>query len=523
MKKKMRAYHKKKQINQKSRRSKIFYILALFLLLFVIAIFMNRTRVRVPFFPNTGGSPYVTTNGTSLMLNGQPFQFTGFNAYNLGTDPGINAGCGAPSSNIDALFSKLRPNSVVRVWAFQGSITTNVKNKQTDWTGLDRVVNTAQKDGIKLDLVLGDQAGTCDDGHWKDTAWYSGGYTKAVNDYGNGLTPIPYLDYVKLVVSRYKDSTAIAFWEPINEPEASDCQGATGSACYGKQTCNEPAAKTALRSFFDAVGGAIKSIDPNHLVSSGVIGGGQCGAQFEDYQYVHASPGIDVATYHDYGSDNTPIPGDQYNGLQKRLNQMKLINKPLIVEEAGMNAMDNSTSCVSLASRSAEMKAKMDAQFAAGIAGFMPWALSEGTSTVCNYDIGTNDPVLALVHDYPVSMGTTVAPSGTMYSATPFPTPTPLATPTPDTQAPTVPLNFTVNSPTQVTLSWGASTDPAGVTRYDIFRNDNYFTSTTGTSITITSLAPSTTYTFFVKGKNAAGYSSVSSNRVTYTTSSSQQ
>src|SRR5258708_4540772 len=238
----------------------------------------------------------------------------------------------------------------------------------------------------------------------------------------------------------YKDSTAIAIWEPIKEPEASDCQGATGSACYAKLTCDEPNAKVALRSFFDAVGGTIKSIDPNHLVSSGVIGGGQCGAQFEDYQYIHASPGIDVATYHDYGSDNNPMPGNIYNGLQKRLNQMKLINKPLIVEEVGMKAMDNTSNCISLASRNTKMKAKMNTQFAAGVGVFMPWALTDNNSTICNYDIGASDPVIALLHDYPISMGAVVAPRRTTYTTTPFPTPPSLSTPTPDTQASTAPL-----------------------------------------------------------------------------------
>src|SRR5476651_883296 len=98
---------------------------------------------------------------------------------------------------------------MVRAWAFQGSITTNTTTKQTDWTGLDRVVAAAQKDGIKLILVLGDQAGTCDDSHWKDLSWYQGGYKQAFDDNGRGLTPLSFLNYVKLVVARYKDSTAI--------------------------------------------------------------------------------------------------------------------------------------------------------------------------------------------------------------------------------------------------------------------------------------------------------------------------
>jgi len=441
-------------------------------------------------------SPFVSAQGTNLYLNGSLYQFTGINAFNLGTYTG-NVGCGIEESNLNTVFSHLRPNSMVRVWAFQGSITTNPVTKKTDWTGLDRVINTAQKDGDKLILVLGDQAGNCDDGHWRDTAWYAGGYTKAINDYGNGLTPIPYFDYVKMVVARYKDSPAVAMWQPINEPVVAECSGAQGTACYAKQVCtNEAASTKALRSFFDTVGGAIKSIDKNHLVSSGLGGNGQCGAVFQDYQYVNESPAVDVVTYHDFDHITQPMPGDQYNGLQERLNQAKAMNKPLMVGEVGIQAVSNGSGCINLTTRRDDMKAKMDAQFKAGIVGFMPWAIADNDATSCNYNIGDNDPTLALLHDYPVSMGS--------YQ---------------DTLAPTAPdITAKVISPTQITLTWPASADNVGVVRYDIFRNNAYYTSSTGTSITIANLTPGAVYTFSVKAKDTVGNNSDSSNILTVST-----
>jgi mannan endo-1,4-beta-mannosidase len=441
--------------------------------------------------PNT---PYISAYGTNLYLNGLAYQFTGVNAFNLGTDPGINAGCGSNVPDLDAFFSLLRPNSVVRMWAFQGTIATNVTTKQIDWTGLDRVVAAAEKDNIKLILVLGDQAGACDDGHWRDPSWYQGGYKQAFNDYGDGLTPISYLDYVKLIVSRYKDSPAVGMWEPINEPEAANCQSGQGTACYAHQVCNEPVATEALKSFFDAVGGTIKSIDSNHLVISGVGGDGQCGAVYGDYQSINESSGIDVASYHDYNRNDQAIPGDPWNGLQERLDQMKQVNKPLIIEEAGMIAGNGMGNCMSLSSRRDEFKAKMDAEFKAGIAGYMPWDLTGGDVKDCNYSIGNNDPMLTLLHDYPVSMGA--------YT---------------DTLAPTAPTNLTatVISPTDITLNWTASTDNVGVVRYDIFRNNIYFSSTTDTSITDTTASDSGTYIYFVKGKDLANNNSHSSNKVT--------
>ena len=64
-----------------------------------------------------------------------PTKFTGFNAYQLATDWGTNAGCGgmATPAQIDSFFASLRPNSLVRFWAFQGTIATNVHTHQLDW------------------------------------------------------------------------------------------------------------------------------------------------------------------------------------------------------------------------------------------------------------------------------------------------------------------------------------------------------------------------------------------------------
>lgn len=501
---------------------------------YIISKFFSK-ETSAPLVKSAITTPFVSTSGTKLYLQGLPYQFAGFNAYSLATLWGTNAGCGGQVNDVDGFFSSLRPNSVVRMWAFQGSMATNVYTKQIDWTALDRVVNSAEIHGQKLILTLAGQAGTCDDGHWKDRAWYSGGYNQAFNDNGSGLTPLPYLQYIKLVVERYKNSTAVVMWEPVSEPESSDCPaGYTGDGCYGHQTCtDEKASSDALRSFFDIVGGQIKSIDSNHLIESGVIGDGQCGAVFEDYSYIHQSLGVDVASYHDYGRDNQPMPGDQWNGLQKRLDQMKIINKPLIVGEVGMLAMDNSTNCISYLSRRDKMKAKMDVQFPAGISGFVPWDLTGGISKICNFDIVDGDPILPLLYNYPLSMGITATPSpiplNTLtptppISASPTPTSAPSATPSPtksvDTLPPSPPTSLaaTAVSSSQINLIWNPSMDNIGVTGYNIYRDNIYVASTSGTTYGDTNLTASTSYTYYVKAKDASGNLSTNSNIQTIST-----
>jgi len=90
-----------------------------------------------------------------------------------------------------------------------------------------------------------------------------------------------------------------------------------------------------------------------------------------------------------------------------------------------------------------------------------------------------------------------------------------------DTQAPTAPSNLASSNITQtsVSLSWTASTDNVGVTGYDIYRNNTLLTSTTGTSYNVTGLTASTTYSFYVKAKDAAGNVSAASNTISVTTS----
>ncbi|QFZ72190.1 glycosyl hydrolase family 5 [Streptomyces fagopyri] len=92
-----------------------------------------------------------------------------------------------------------------------------------------------------------------------------------------------------------------------------------------------------------------------------------------------------------------------------------------------------------------------------------------------------------------------------------------------DTQAPTVPGGLTVSSTTSnsATLSWSASTDNTAVTGYDVYRNGTKVGSATTTSYTDSGLAASTTYTYTVRAKDAAGNVSASSTAVSATTKAS--
>jgi len=89
-----------------------------------------------------------------------------------------------------------------------------------------------------------------------------------------------------------------------------------------------------------------------------------------------------------------------------------------------------------------------------------------------------------------------------------------------DTQAPTTVTGVTVSGTTSssVSLAWNASTDNVGVTSYNVYMNGSLKTTVSSTSTTISGLAASTSYSFYIVAKDAAGNSSSNSSTVSGTT-----
>ena len=92
-----------------------------------------------------------------------------------------------------------------------------------------------------------------------------------------------------------------------------------------------------------------------------------------------------------------------------------------------------------------------------------------------------------------------------------------------DSQAPTAPTSLasTSKTSTSITLAWNASTDNVAVTGYDVYANSVFKTTVSGLSATITGLTASTSYSIYVKAKDAAGNTSASSSTIAVTTNSS--
>ncbi|MEV4415683.1 discoidin domain-containing protein [Catellatospora sp. NPDC049609] len=93
-----------------------------------------------------------------------------------------------------------------------------------------------------------------------------------------------------------------------------------------------------------------------------------------------------------------------------------------------------------------------------------------------------------------------------------------------DVVPPTVPGNpaVTGKTATSVSLSWPASTDNVGVVGYTVYQElgavDSVVAAPSGTSVTLSGLSPSTTYSYYVRARDAAGAVSGPSSTVTVTT-----
>ena len=321
---------------------------------------------------------FVTRSGPQLLLDGKPYRFTGVNVYNA-----VNANlCWYPLASgplLDDSLTAMGPGvQVIRGWFFQNFATIDGAR---DWTAFDRVLDLARDHGIRVMPTLTNQWADCDGpaggaGTYKDEAWYANGY-RSVTTPGSLVS---YRDWVAEIVTRYRDEPTILAWQLINEAEVKPSKDA-GCSANGAQT---------LRAFAQDVSGLIKSLDPNHLVSLGTIGGGQCGTQWTEYKSVHDVAGIDLCEYHDYGPPQVAIPGDQFNGLQIRIDQCNELGKPLFIGEVGINPADVG----GFAGRAAALATKLATRRLAGVDGELVWAWNAYGSSPVTFDVGPGDPVL---------------------------------------------------------------------------------------------------------------------------------
>src|SRR4051812_47686998 len=111
-----------------------------------------------------GAPGFVQRAGTGLVLDGEPYMFTGLNIYNAATASGA---CWYPMAGqgvLDASLTAIGPGKeAFRAWFFQYEATVDGRR---DWSAFDQTLATARAHGQKVITTLIDQWGNCEG--WPD-------------------------------------------------------------------------------------------------------------------------------------------------------------------------------------------------------------------------------------------------------------------------------------------------------------------------------------------------------------------
>lgn len=338
---------------------------------------------------------FVTVDGRSFELAGQPFRFVGANIYDAAASTRYS--CRSNSQMSDKqLLDTLRylhdkaGATVLRFWAYQ-----TYTQGATYWGGVDRVLAAARTVGMKVIPVLEDGPGDCTNmskrvskANYKGDTWYSYGYK---TPYGNAT--MSYREYAGQIAAHYANDPTILGWSMMNEADT--------SARTAQDT-------PVLVDFATDIASVIHAVDPRHLLTVGTQSNGAPGASGPDFTAVYRLPQISFAEVHDWGywgSDTQPMPGGvgatppAANSRECALLSAPIgcsfarivaLDKPLVVGEAGMQGRTAEERTL----RAGRLEAKMAAAFRAGASGYLIWSVT--TAETDGYDVrtDTDDPLI---------------------------------------------------------------------------------------------------------------------------------
>ena len=314
---------------------------------------------------------FVERVGTHFEAAGQPVYYVGASYYNAMNQASVPAQRPA----LDAAFGRLQEMGVtnVRIWASSegaggaGKLTPSVQPSagvydEAMLQGLDYALKSAHDHNLRVVMVLTNSwnwsGGMNQYVDWSPStdknktnySWEQG--PRHDQFYTDSNTQAAYRNYVSALANRvntatgaqYKNDTSIFSWELANEPR-----------------CYEPPggliAQTVLSNWIANTAAYIKSVDPNHMVTTGSEGfldkpgspywwerSADSGA---DFMLNHASANIDYATTHiwpynwtwypDPDSDNLTALYNHATGfLIAHLTAAQSLGKPLVLEEFGL-------------------------------------------------------------------------------------------------------------------------------------------------------------------------------------------
>lgn len=295
--------------------------------------------------------PFVTVRDGRFVLAGKPYYFVGANFWQ-----GMNLGVNGPSgdrtrllqeldtlrqlgvTNLRVMASSEGPNTepyrmVPALMTFPGEYDGSVLD------GLDFLLAEMGKRGMRAVMVLNNfwqwSGGMAQYVSWheKTSIPYPGNYEKFI-DYSAKFYSYEecqnwFRDHIAMLTVRtnpytglkYRDDPAVFSWELANEP------------------------RRYPQSWIDETAAYIKSLDPDHMVTTGSEGALPGGEQ--DFVKTHSGPGIDYVTIHiwpqnwDWFDPKKPstfrsAEAKSIAYFQAHAREAAAMGKPLVLEEFGL-------------------------------------------------------------------------------------------------------------------------------------------------------------------------------------------
>jgi mannan endo-1,4-beta-mannosidase len=300
----------------------------------------------------SGAGGFVKASGGKFLLDGRPYYFVGANFWQ-----GMNLGVDGPSGDRARLvreLDRLRDLGVTNLRVMASSEGPNTEPYRTvpalmtspgeyDGSvldGLDFLLAEMGKRGLRAVMVLNNfwqwSGGMAQYVSWfeKTPIPYPGDYEKfityAAKFYTYAECQYWFHDHIAMLTARtnpytglkYRDDPAVFSWELANEP------------------------RRYPQSWIDETAAYIKSLDPNHMVTTGSEGAPP-GEPTQDFVKTHSAPGIDYVTIHiwpqNWGWYDPKRPAT-YKAAEpltiayflKHAKEAKEMGKPLVLEEFGL-------------------------------------------------------------------------------------------------------------------------------------------------------------------------------------------
>lgn len=307
---------------------------------------------------------YVTREGTRLLIAGRPYRFAGSNMWYAAW---LGAGDHARlTKELDALaamgVTNLRIAASAELSPLKNSARPTFRDQSRNYSevllkGLDRALAEMGRRGIRGVLYLTnfwEWSGGMMTYHY----WTNGGRYIDMNDPAHPWPEFPdmvsnfysspeavamYHDYVRAVVTRtnsitgvpYAEDPAIMAWQLANEPRPA------GSEKVARERMDD------FLKWVRGTAGLIKSLDSNHLVSTGSEGLQGCLGDESCVLAEHGMDEIDYLTTHIWPLnwswvDSADLPGTWAGGeakvrdyMSKHLALATRLGKPVVFEEFG--------------------------------------------------------------------------------------------------------------------------------------------------------------------------------------------